>query len=297
MIKEWGRAGKSVIVSSHILHEIESMTNRVLLVNQGRVLAEGDVHQLRDLIDEHPHTVSIKADHIRSLARELLGHDDVLSLTLEEDAVNRSDRAARRVLREAHRVGRQRRAWRDSRGLLTGRQPAGGVRVSGEGLMASSSGTRPSLVGSTLRVFEFSLGQMLWSRRSVFLAILAGAPVTFAAIVRIVSEIFVAGAGGRRPPTPGEEVFGVMMWLMYVHFIVPVLGVFYGTAFIADEVEDKTITYLFTRPIQRRAVVFGKYLAYLVCSTLLVLPSAMAVFFLIVPIGGSSIGRAFPGIH
>ena len=69
MIKEWGRAGKSIIVSSHILHEIESMTANILLVNQGRILAEGNVHQIRDLIDEHPHTVYIKADHTRADAR------------------------------------------------------------------------------------------------------------------------------------------------------------------------------------------------------------------------------------
>ena len=87
MIKEWGRAGKSIIVSSHILHEIESMTPNILLINQGRILAEGNVHQIRDLIDEHPHTVHIKADQIRALAREFLAYDDVLSLRLEENAV------------------------------------------------------------------------------------------------------------------------------------------------------------------------------------------------------------------
>ena len=87
MIKDWGRAGKSVIVSSHILHEIESMTANILLINQGRILAEGNVHQIRDLIDEHPHTVHIKADKTRALAREFLGYDDVLSLKFEEGAV------------------------------------------------------------------------------------------------------------------------------------------------------------------------------------------------------------------
>jgi ABC-2 type transport system ATP-binding protein len=87
MIKDWGRAGKSVLVSSHILHEIESMTANILLINQGRILAEGNVHQIRDLIDEHPHTVHIKADHNRTLAREFLADDDVLSLRLEEGAV------------------------------------------------------------------------------------------------------------------------------------------------------------------------------------------------------------------
>ena len=87
MIKDWSRAGRSVIVSSHILHEIESMTSNILLINQGRILAEGNVHQIRDLIDKHPHTVHIKADHPRALAREFLAHDDVLSLRFEDAAV------------------------------------------------------------------------------------------------------------------------------------------------------------------------------------------------------------------
>ena len=87
LIKDWGRAGKSIIVSSHILHEIESMTANILLINQGRILAEGNVHQIRDLIDEHPHTVYVKADQTRVLAREFLAYDDVLSLKFEEDAV------------------------------------------------------------------------------------------------------------------------------------------------------------------------------------------------------------------
>jgi ABC-2 type transport system ATP-binding protein len=87
LIKSWGREGKSVIVSSHILHEIEAMTANILLINQGRILAEGDIHHIRDLIDEHPHTVHVRAERIRQLAREFLAHDDVLSLRFETDAV------------------------------------------------------------------------------------------------------------------------------------------------------------------------------------------------------------------
>ncbi len=87
LIKDWGRAGKSILVSSHILHEIESMTANILLINQGRILAEGNVHQIRDLIDEHPHSVFIRADHTRELARAFLAEDDVLSLRFEGDAL------------------------------------------------------------------------------------------------------------------------------------------------------------------------------------------------------------------
>ena len=87
LIREWGRAGKSIIVSSHILHEIESMTSNILLINNGRILAEGDVHQIRELIDEHPHTVYVRADEPRRVARQFLERDDVLSLRFEAGAV------------------------------------------------------------------------------------------------------------------------------------------------------------------------------------------------------------------
>jgi ABC-2 type transport system ATP-binding protein len=89
LIRDWGRAGKSIIVSSHILHEIESMTSNILLINNGRILAEGDVHQIRELIDEHPHTVYVRADDPRRLAREFLSDaaEDVRSLRFEPGAV------------------------------------------------------------------------------------------------------------------------------------------------------------------------------------------------------------------
>ena len=86
LVKDWARAGKSILVSSHILHEVESMTSNILLINNGRILAEGNVHQIRDLIDEHPHTVHIRAADPRALARRFLADDDVLSLRFEEGA-------------------------------------------------------------------------------------------------------------------------------------------------------------------------------------------------------------------
>ena len=82
-IKEWARGGTSVLVSSHILHEVESMTSNILLVNNGRIVAEGDVHQIRDLIDEHPHTVSIRTTQAHAVARELLADEGVVSVRFE----------------------------------------------------------------------------------------------------------------------------------------------------------------------------------------------------------------------
>ena len=86
-IREWGREGKSVLVSSHILHEIESMTSNILLINNGKIVAEGNVHQIRELIDTHPHTVFIRATDPKGLARALLVEDGVISLRFEPGAV------------------------------------------------------------------------------------------------------------------------------------------------------------------------------------------------------------------
>ncbi len=67
----------------------------ILLINNGRILAEGNVHQIRDLIDEHPHTVYVRAADPWRLAREFLSHDDVRSLRFE--AERWSSKPARRT--------------------------------------------------------------------------------------------------------------------------------------------------------------------------------------------------------
>jgi len=166
-------------------------------------------------------------------------------------------------------------------------------------MTADARGSRPlSFAASVTRLFELSLGQMLWSRRSIFLAAVTGGPVLLALAIRGIATRTPAGmplVNGAR--MSGAGVYGVIIWLLYIRFIVPVLGVFYGTSLVADEVDDKTITYLFTRPIRRSAIVVGKYLAYLVCTVLLVLPSVVIVYFVVVPLGdGPGIGANFPSL-
>jgi ABC-type transport system involved in multi-copper enzyme maturation permease subunit len=136
---------------------------------------------------------------------------------------------------------------------------------------------------------------MLWSRRSVFLATVVGGGVLLALVVRTVVTIEPRALPRIEGMTiSGLTLFGLMIWLLYIRFIVPILGVFYGTSLIADEIEERTITYLFTRPVSRGAVLLGKYMAYVACTVLLVLPSVVLVYFLVVPLGGSQVGAGFP---
>src|SRR5690348_3551549 len=147
---------------------------------------------------------------------------------------------------------------------------------------------------AALRVFDFSLGELLWSRRSIFMALVVGLPVLIGLVVRLL--VSVGGVmGPERAQVTGPLVFGLMIWAFFVRFSIPVLAIFYGTALIADEVDDKTITYLFTRPIPRSAVLAGKYLAYLGCTLFVVLPAVMLVWMLVVPIQGQ-LAAAFPDL-
>jgi ABC-2 type transport system permease protein len=166
---------------------------------------------------------------------------------------------------------------------------------------ARSIPAAPGFLVSGLRIFDLSLGEMLWSRRTIFMMLVVGVPVFIACVLRLVVGLGAPILDDHRTTQngvtqtirmTGPGIFGFMIWVLYVRFIVPVLGVFYGTSLMADEVEDKTITYLFTRPIRRGAVLFGKYLAYLGCTVFVVLPSVMLVYLLIVPMQGS-LGGSF----
>ena len=151
-----------------------------------------------------------------------------------------------------------------------------------------------SYLAAAARVFDLSIGDMLWSRRTIFMALVVAGPVFLAIVARIVSASGIAPLRVNGVTVGGGAIFGMMMWVLFLRFIIPVLGVFYGTSLVADEVEDKTITYLFTRPLRRGAVLLGKYLAYLACTTLVVLPAVMIVYFMLVPF--SEVARSFPAL-
>jgi len=150
----------------------------------------------------------------------------------------------------------------------------------------------PGYLSSAMRVFDLSVGEMLWSRRTIFMALVVGAPVAISLVLRLLdalgAPVFKVNGG----MMAGPAIFGLMIWVFYLRFTIPVLGVFYGTSLIADEVEDKTITYLFTRPVRRGAVLVGKFFAYMACTVFVVLPSVVVVYLAIVPMRGS-LGASF----
>ncbi len=77
VIERLGRQGKSVLVSSHVLHEVQSLTPNIVLLNRGRLVAHGHVREIRDLIDKHPHHIKLVCDEYRRLAARMFAWDDV----------------------------------------------------------------------------------------------------------------------------------------------------------------------------------------------------------------------------
>ena len=80
-----GAEGRTVIVSSHVLEEVERFGSRVLVVVQGRLAAEGDFHSIRELMDDRPHRLRVRTDRQRQLAAELVGSGAAMGVELSGD--------------------------------------------------------------------------------------------------------------------------------------------------------------------------------------------------------------------
>ena len=85
LFNEIGRGGVHVLVSSHVLHEVETLTPNIVLFHRGRLLAQGTVHDVRKLLSRHPRRVEIRARDVRRLAQALIGLSDVSSVKLTHD--------------------------------------------------------------------------------------------------------------------------------------------------------------------------------------------------------------------
>jgi ABC-2 type transport system ATP-binding protein len=82
-----GEVGRTVIITSHILEEVERFGSRVLVIAEGRLAAEGDFHAIRALMDDRPHQVRVKAEPARAMAGALIGTPGVVAVRLAEEGL------------------------------------------------------------------------------------------------------------------------------------------------------------------------------------------------------------------
>jgi ABC-2 type transport system ATP-binding protein len=83
LFQRLGEEGRCVLVSSHVLDEVERFGSRVLVMARGRLAAEGDYRAIRDLMDDRPHRIRIRSDDPRGLAAGLLGGPGVVAVRID----------------------------------------------------------------------------------------------------------------------------------------------------------------------------------------------------------------------
>jgi ABC-type transport system involved in multi-copper enzyme maturation permease subunit len=112
-----------------------------------------------------------------------------------------------------------------------------------------------SFLRTTGILFRAHLVRTVRTRRCLVATLLCLFPVGVACLVAVVSSF---------EGPPPEDVQIALLWNMLVQIITPLVALTYGSAVIAEEIEDRTITYLFTRPLERAAILLGRWLAALV---------------------------------
>ncbi len=125
-------------------------------------------------------------------------------------------------------------------------------------------------------VLFLTLDTLFWSRKTVLVAAVSCCVVSLALIARLgLDHRWIQSAA------TADRLFGVLVSTVMVHFLVVLVALFYGTALVSDEVEGKTLTYLFTRPIPKPIIMIGKYVALLWIGTMLMMPTIILSYMIL----------------
>lgn len=140
------------------------------------------------------------------------------------------------------------------------------MQAKNHNLSKLKSFTRPYRV-----IFRITLGQIFFSKKSLLTAGLAILPVVVSLIFRFAKQ----------SPRAVSAFFPTIMITMYLMFLSILLALLYGTAIISDEIDNKTITYLFTRPIRKDLLILSKFVAYLSGAIGISILSSLLTFLIV----------------
>jgi ABC-2 type transport system ATP-binding protein len=106
LVRSVGAAGVTVLVSSHILAEVERLASQVLVLVGGRLAASGDFHAIRDLMDDQPRTMMIRASDARRLAPGLITLPTTVAVEVDGEALRARTRSVEALATELPRLAR-----------------------------------------------------------------------------------------------------------------------------------------------------------------------------------------------
>ncbi len=125
------------------------------------------------------------------------------------------------------------------------------------------------------RIFTFFFSNGKKTRRTKIFYLISLFPVFVAAVIKL-SQILSG-----EPSITGIQVFSEMIMTFYLQFLILLLSLFFGTSICSEEIENKTLTYLTTRPIPKSAVILGKYAAYSLLIQIMIVFGVVVSFFIL----------------
>ena len=137
-----------------------------------------------------------------------------------------------------------------------------------------------TLVRTTLLLVRTHLGRVAFSKRAAFCLLAALGPAALA--------FLVVSLGDHHPDA--IEVVAFPGWVLLLQVVVPITSLIAGSAVIAEEIDDRTITYLFTRPVPRAALLLGRWIATALLLTVLLGGGALLLYLVV-----EHFGEAAPG--
>jgi ABC-2 type transport system permease protein len=144
-----------------------------------------------------------------------------------------------------------------------------------------------SFLQSCKVIFSITFRQTIWSKKTIFMLITTFLPVLLAAYYRI----FV----GEAELAP-QRVLSTIMPL-FLQFLSVLVALLYASALIADEVDNETIIYLFTRPVRKYSIIIGKFLAYMLEVSIILVPAILLTYVIIAAGNGISSSSALGLSH
>ncbi len=136
-------------------------------------------------------------------------------------------------------------------------------------------------VYQTLAVVRLTLRNLILRKRTLFMVLLACVPVLAAVALRYWLPI---GAG--RPSA--QQFFTGLFVSLYVYFVILLTAIFFGASLFADERGDRTITFLLIRPVPREAIVLGKFLAYALGASAILMASLTVTYTILSGMDGNA---------
>ncbi len=229
-----GQAGKTVLVSSHVLHEVERMADRVIAMIDGRVAAAGTIRSLRALMTDIPRTVRIECTEPRTLGAALVARPFVDGVSIEAGTVHAQIADAAQLGQDDRRDGTE-LGCGDHADRTRGRVTRECLPIS-PGRLMRAFGT----------IFRLILSRLLQRRLGVLLALATLAPA-----------LVIALTGDDDP----NGVFQLWMVVLFIAIAVPITGLLTSTAAFGEERRGATLPYLLVKPVPRFVVVAATTLA------------------------------------